>query len=225
MRIPRWKKWLSYVREIPIETLDSEFNGTLEVLMTKGRYQLCTPNAIYSFDDKYDNFVKGFEKIDWVRFKPKNALILGLGLGSIPYILEHTLQKKLSYTAVEIDESVVDLVSTYTLPRLKSPIEIVCADAFVYAQTCAEKYDLVLLDIFISDKIPKKFETTRYYEMMEDLIAPEGLLLVNKLAMTEKDRNAAAKNFKVFQQTFPNSVSLDVDNNYIFFHDSSYLKG
>lgn len=219
MQIPIWKKWWSYIRDIHIESLESEHNGTLDVFITKGRYQLCTQDAIYSYDDKYDNFVKGFNQINWDQYHPKNALILGLGLGSIPYIMEHTLGKVIDYTAVEIDEAVVDLVSTYTLPRLKSYIEIICADAFIYVQNCQQQYDMVLLDVFISDKIPTKFQSEGFYEMLGQLIAPNGILMVNRLAMTTSDRQASQENFIAFSKVFPNATNVDVHNNFIFFHD------
>lgn len=224
MKIPTWKKWLSYIREIPLEVLDSSHNGTLEVYLIKGRYQLCTANAIYSFDDKYDNFVKGFERIDWDQFHPKKALILGLGLASIPYILEHTFKKNLDYTAVEIDDAVIELASTYTLPRLQSSVEIICTDAFIFIQNCAEQYDLILLDIFVGDKIPNKFQSEHFYKMTRELISPEGILMANRLAMTENDRKRSSNNFLTFSKIFPNAVNVDVENNFIFFDDSQYLK-
>ncbi|MBL0101907.1 MAG: hypothetical protein IPP49_19210 [Saprospiraceae bacterium] len=54
------QKWLSYFTEIHIESVTSDYNEELEVLLNNGRYQLCTPNAVYSYADKYSNFGDSF---------------------------------------------------------------------------------------------------------------------------------------------------------------------
>ena len=46
----------SYLIDIPIEEKTSRFSGKLELILRKGRYALCTSNAVYSFDDLYINF-------------------------------------------------------------------------------------------------------------------------------------------------------------------------
>ena len=78
----------SYFTDVLIESASSVFNPNLELYLVDGRYQLCANDAIYSFDDKYANFAEAFDKTKWSDFQVKNALILGLGLASIPYILE-----------------------------------------------------------------------------------------------------------------------------------------
>ncbi len=75
--IPRWKYWLSHFMELHIESAPSELNPHLYVSLTRGRLQLCTANAIYSFEDLYDNFSKTFDLFK-EEFVPKEeVLILG----------------------------------------------------------------------------------------------------------------------------------------------------
>jgi len=90
-----WQKILSYFIDLSLEKSSSPYNPYLEVLLVKGRNQLITKNAIYSFDDKYENFYTSFNKIAWQKLKAKNALILGLGLGSVIYMLENNFKKKI----------------------------------------------------------------------------------------------------------------------------------
>ena len=52
MKQPLWKRLVSYLFEIHVESTSSEFNPHLYVSLYKGRYQLSTANAIYSFDKK-----------------------------------------------------------------------------------------------------------------------------------------------------------------------------
>ena len=109
MKQPLWKRFLSYLFEIHIESTSSEYNPHLYVSLQKGRYQLSTANAVYSFEDLYDNFSDAFKEIDLDRLNIQNVLILGFGLGSIPIILEQNFKKKYHYTGVEIDEEVLYL--------------------------------------------------------------------------------------------------------------------
>ncbi|MEL7021873.1 MAG: hypothetical protein AAGK47_09700, partial [Bacteroidota bacterium] len=103
MNVPTWKKWLSYLTEIHIESAPSEINPHLYVSLRRGRYQLCTANAIYSYEDLYSNFYKAFEQVNLHKIKGDRVLILGYGMGSIPYILEKKMNYDFNYTAIEID--------------------------------------------------------------------------------------------------------------------------
>ncbi len=75
MKQPFWKSLLSYIWEIPIESCASALNPDLHVSLKRGRYQLFTENAIYSYADLYDNFVKGFRQIDLSRLPNEDVLI------------------------------------------------------------------------------------------------------------------------------------------------------
>jgi hypothetical protein len=77
---PFWKNLLSYFFEFHIESAPSEVNPHLYVSLSRGRYQLATASAIYSFEDLYDNFFNAFKQINLDENPIKNVLILGLGL-------------------------------------------------------------------------------------------------------------------------------------------------
>ena len=139
---------MSYFFEFHIESAPSEINPHLYVSLSRGRYQLSTANAIYSFEDLYDNFFDAFKQIDLDKYPIKNVLVLGLGLGSIPLMLEKNFGKKYNYTAVEIDESVIYLSSKYALPQLKSNIQMICADAFAFVMQTEQKFDLICIHFY-----------------------------------------------------------------------------
>lgn len=216
MKTPLWKKWLSYLAEIPLETASSEVNDFLHVSLVKGRLQLSTEHAIYSYEDLYDNFLKAFRKIDLDRLKISDVLILGFGLGSIPYMLEKIFQKQYYYTAVEIDPTVLQLANRYTVPNIQSGMEFVCMDAWDFAEVCSETYDLIAVDLFLDDKVPEIFEQPEYLEQLKNLLNRDGFLMFNRLAHSEKDiadTNAYFEN--VFLKVFPQGCCLDVDGNYM----------
>ncbi len=225
MQAPLWKRILSHIVEFPIETTSSTYNPELYVCLSRGRYQLCTENAIYSFGDLYDNFSIAFEKIQLDQISGKEVLILGFGIGSIPIILEK-MDKKYRYTAVEIDQEIINLATKYTLDGLQSTVELICADAAVWVEQSEQKFDLIAVDLFLDDVIPVVFEQTAFLKNLERLLQPNGLLLFNRLAYTPNDE-AKAKDFfeKKFQPVFPNGTHLSVKGNWILVNERGIVNG
>ncbi|MFT4666971.1 MAG: spermidine synthase, partial [Gammaproteobacteria bacterium] len=182
MKAPLWKRLLSYIFELHIESTSSEHNPHLYVSLKNGRYQLSTANAIYSYGDLYDNFSGAFAKMDLEKAEISSVLVLGLGLGSIPIILEKVFNKQYNYTAVEIDEEIVYLASKYTLPDLESNIEIISTDASIFTLQCSQQYDLIAVDIFLDDVIPEHFQRASFLEQLKELLTTKGVVLYNHLA-------------------------------------------
>lgn len=216
MKFPAWKKYLSYLFEIPLERDGSWLNPDLQLGLKKGRYCLSTPNAIYSYDDLYDNFSKSFQKMK-IGSKPiKNVLVLGFGLGSIPYLLEKTFNLKCSYIGIEADELIALWASKYVTPTLKSPLQMVVTDALAYVDFCEDDFDLIAMDIFIDNHIPGEFETVEFLSSLKGLLSKDGILMYNRLALRQQDRENTANFFaNPFKQIFPEASYFDVGGNWM----------
>ncbi|MEN0003101.1 MAG: fused MFS/spermidine synthase [Bacteroidota bacterium] len=211
-----WKRWLSYLFELPIEQTSSEHNPLLQVLLSRGRYQLCTENAVYSFEDLYDNFYRAFRQIKIEQLPIQNVLILGLGLGSIPRMLERNFHLNFHYTAIELDEEVIYLANKYVLQHLSSPIEIICTDALAYLAQNDQQFDLICMDIFLDDTVPTPFEQVSFLEQLKNALAPDGTLLYNRLAATTADQERSRAFFEgPFRAVFPEGRLLEVLPNYV----------
>lgn len=216
MRAKKWQQWLSYVWEIPMEQVSSPYNELLSVYLKNGRYQLCTANAIYSYDDLYDNFTSAFHRLQLDRQNIEEVLLLGLGLGSIPYTLEKIFHQSYHYTAVEIDEAIIDLAHRYTLRYLDSGIDIVAADAMAYVAQTGQTFDLICMDIFQDDEVPEGFEQLTFLRQLKDLLRPDGWLLYNRLSLTKEDEQNTRTFFEeTFRAVFPDATYLDVKTNWI----------
>ena len=140
-----------------------------------------TPEAVYSYGNRYDNFFNAFKQIQIQSKEIDSVLLLGLGLGSVPYMLETYFNRDYRYTAVEIDDAIINLASKYILSDLKSEVTTICANALSYVQIDQKHYDLIAMDVFVSDYIPKEFETEAFLMHLKERIAPDGLLLFNRL--------------------------------------------
>ena len=216
MKQPFWKNILSYLTEFHIESAPSEINPHLYVSLNKGRYQLSTANAVYSYGDLYDNYFKSFRKKGVLNSNIETVLVLGFGLGSIPYMLEKKFDKKYHYTGIEIDENVIYLAEKYVLSDLNSSVELFCADAFTYVMQCRDKFDLIAMDVFLDDLVPNKFESPEFLNVLKELIAENGTLLFNRLSLTDQDLENTHFFFEhQFKQVFPNGSYLDVGGNWM----------
>lgn len=225
MKQALWKRLLSYLFEWHIESAPSETNPHLYVSLRNGRYQLCTANAVYSYEDLYTNFLWAFEQLELERLPGKDVLVLGLGLGSIPLILEKKFSKRYHYTAVELDEAVIYLAGRYGLDELSSPITTVCADAYAFLMQNEEQYSLICMDIFLDDVIPGHFESIAFLEALKEALAPGGLLLYNRLTDNKKGLEATKKFFeRRFLSVFPHGAYLDVGGNWMLMNRREVVK-
>ncbi len=199
-----WKKPLSYVHEWILERRSSPYNPDLYISYKKGRYLLNTPEAIYSYEERYDNFGQVIEKLGAERFRANEVLLLGLGLGSIPMIFERKHDLVLQYTAVELDPVVIELCSKYALPRIEAPIEIYQGDAYLWVMSTERQYDLIMMDVFSSDVIPAEMESTTYLDALDTALRPGGMLMYNRLYTLADDRKATDAYWNdVFLKRFP----------------------
>ncbi|HMG16809.1 MAG TPA: fused MFS/spermidine synthase [Saprospiraceae bacterium] len=222
--IPWWKHLLSYFKEIQIEHSSSPHNPLLLVTLKRGRYRLLTENAIYSYDDLYDNFKTALKAIHIQDRNIQEVLVLGLGLGSIPYILEKTFHKKCYITAVELDEEVVRLATQYTLKRLQYPFDIICADAALFIQITEQKYELICVDVFNDDKIPSEFYDQEVLDHLKNILSDQGILLFNMIGTNAEDIELASNYFNHhFMSTFPQAEIIRTKHNFMLLNNIKFL--
>ena len=202
--------------DVKVESTSSDYNDVLDLYISKGRYQLCSENAIYSFDDLYDNYYRSFQQLHLDELKIQEVLILGLGLGSIISMVEQKFGKKWRYTTVEIDPEVVRMAQKYVLSNLSSPVQIYNTDALLFVDQIDRTFDLICLDIFVDDIIPKKFQTVKFLTRVKEALGEDGLLLYNRLARTKKDKKVTKEFFDgPFKTVFPEATYLDVKGNWM----------
>jgi len=217
VHIPVWKKWLSHLIPVTLEEASSEQNPELSVILSQGRVQLLSGDAIYSWDDLYKNFLVAFDRLKIDERKIEDVLLLGLGLGSIPYMLEKVFNRNYHYSAVEWDETVAHLAVKYTLSRLESPIEIITADAEVFVQVTEEQFDLLIIDIFEDEITPPQFCTEEFLQACAALLRPGGLLLFNRLHGEDVSIQQVTERFfeRRFRNVFPEAWAIDTKGNWI----------
>ncbi len=221
---PLWRGWLSHFRDQTLELCEGEHGDELAVVLRKGKLMLQSNGAVYSWEDNYYNFREAFHRLDWNALPGKRTLILGLGLGSIPQMLEENFGIDLEYTAVEYDEAIVELAEHYLLGRLHSPIETIVADAEAYVMQTSDRFDLILVDIFVDDKVPENFESAAFLKALRRLLHPKGLIVSNRLTYRPGDKAGTESYFvEIWRKQLPKAAYLDVRSNWMLFSDKKFL--
>lgn len=98
---------------ITLEKVGSAVSGELQVLMDSGRMMLNSPAATYSCEDRYTSLQKALKAIGPRLSGVQHALVLVLGLGSAPYLLQKHYAAGYPIDCVEVDPEVISLAHTF----------------------------------------------------------------------------------------------------------------
>jgi len=206
----------SYFQPVVLEQTGSAYNPQLNILLDKGQYQLCTKDAIYSYGTRYHNFRKAFELIDLNQWEKPRILLLGLGLGAVPYMLEQKFNKICEFVGVEIDGVIIGLANDYVLSDLESYVETYECDASSFFNTSHERFDIIAMDIFQSAKIPTKFQSEEFVSTLKNALSENGVLLYNRLSIDEEDEKQNTAFAELFFKIFPKAANVNFKSNGIF---------
>ena len=112
-----------------------------------------------------------------------HCLILGLGGGSVAKLVRK-YWPDCKITGVDIDPVIVELGKKYLgLGQIRMETEI--CDAFTYP-LYAVRYDLVIVDLYVGDKFPEKFEKEEFLKKL----TKNKIVIFNRLYFGEKRKEA-----------------------------------
>ncbi|MBK9108956.1 MAG: fused MFS/spermidine synthase [Saprospiraceae bacterium] len=208
-------KLLSYIVDIPIEQLSSEFNPTIHLFLSCGEFKLVSDTAIYSYGLKYEHFVAAFKKIKIESKNPKSILILGLGTGSIPQMLQSKFNIQANFDFVEKDPEIIFLFEKYQDYIFTGQFKCYCEDGLDFLKNSRKKYDLICMDIFEDSTIPKKFESKDFLELLKANLNVSGILLYNRLHDNSENQKKNNDFLVPFSQIFPRHLVFKHDYNWI----------
>ena len=179
-----------------IEKRKSDVSGKIEVLFTNGKYVLDSAHVNYSFGGLHTVFQKAFSQFGIKGREIKNVLILGFGSGSVASILQDEYGKNVEMVGVEKDEEVIALAKKYfSIDKYKS-LTLHCEDADDFVQSCNQKFDLIVMDVFVDLDVPKKFSEEKYISSLGNLLSDKGILFYNLVIHNEKVRDKGTRLFK-----------------------------
>ncbi len=123
-----------------------------------------------------------------------NSLILGLGGGTVAKLIKKYWPQS-EITGVEIDPVMVELGKKYLG---LGNAEIIIQDAYEYTKKNKEIYDLAIVDLYVGDEFPNKFEDEEFLK----LLTKNKSVIFNRLYFGEK-RKEAVKFGNKLEKVFP----------------------
>lgn len=116
---------------------------------------------------------------------PRRVLIVGLGGGAMVRFLTHH-EPQVQIDAVEIDPVVVRLADEYFGVRSGGNVRVHTADAVVFVESTADRYDLILMDAFLRPSsgtdatgVPTGLKTLAFLGRLKQALAPGGIVAFN----------------------------------------------
>lgn len=211
--MPWYKSILGLFSEKVIYRTGSQFNPILEVVATGSHLQLDTPHVNYSFGGLHRAFQQLFKKMDIKRANPKSVLILGFGAGSIASILQHEYKLRCTITGVEIDPEVIALGRRFFKTNSFADLTIIEEDAFPYIGKNQDKFDLVVVDLYLDMEVPVQAETRDFAIQLKEAITKNGKLVFNKYIYNDSTGQSADQLNNILNEIFGNVKTYQTGHN------------
>lgn len=183
--------------------IESEYSGMMEVTSVNGKKSLNTKNANYSFGTLQRLLETGLSKVDLKNVS--SVLLLGMGGGSVVFSLRNKLKYKGKIEAVEFDKKIIEIARDEFSILQFDDLIIKNAEAFKYVQQSEDKFDLIIIDLFIDTKVPPQFYSRDFVENLCGLMSPKSSLIFN-LGIGEANRNKRNTVIEHFQANSEYSV-------------------
>lgn len=159
--------------------IKSEYNGNLELTTIFGKTFLNTANTNYSYGSLQKVLKFSLKQIDVT--KAEHILVLGLGGGSVLKTLRTDFNYAGSVTAVDIDPVIIDIARNEFGIVNNLNTSIVCADAQDYLTSTRDKFDIIIIDLFIDNRIPDRFLTETFWCEVIKGLKNNGTIIFNIL--------------------------------------------
>lgn len=138
---------------------------------------LNSAHANYSYDSLKRILKFGLTKVDLTSVD--TILLLGLGGGSVIKTLREDFDFSGSITAVELDNTIIDIAAKEFQIYSNSKLEIIYNDAFEFVKKNQRLFDLIIIDLFIDNLVPEVFYSTRFWENISKSIQKSGCFIFN----------------------------------------------
>jgi len=109
---------------------------------------------------------------------PTRILVIGLGGGTIPSFL-HAHYPRATIDVVDIDPDVVDVAKRFFGFREDAKLRAHVADGRRFIEECDEPYDLIFLDAFGSEEIPRHLSTREFLQAVRRALTRDGVAVGN----------------------------------------------
>jgi spermidine synthase len=103
------------------------------------------------------------------------TLVIGLGGGSLVKRMWRDYPW-MRIDAVELDPDVIEIArELFALPD-DERIRVIAGDGRAYVETCPERFDILVIDAFDDDRVPRSLTTEEFMRACRDRLTPDGVI-------------------------------------------------
>lgn len=146
--------------------------------------------------------------------KPKSAIVLGLGGGSMIHALRH-YDAGIKLTAVELRPGVIDAAKRYFRVQPSKKLQLVEGDALAFLSSADHKRcDLIFADIYTNDGVDENQLSQQFIDGALRLLKADGMLVLNCWKEHSRDDALLARLQACFAQVY---ACLTTGGNWVIF--------
>lgn len=184
MQVTRLQRILSFLFPVKIWKGSGTHNEVLELFLSNGEWQLATADAIYSDGTRYRPLAKAFNLLGQRLAAVERVLLLGSGMGSGVQILRK-MGFHPDFVLVDADQRILELAS---LSLGKDRTTYVCADAAQFVAQCTNRFDLIIVDVFIGRTVPSFVSDEGFIKKCRSMVHTGGTLVINYMLNSDEDK-------------------------------------
>lgn len=178
MKLPEsFLRFLSYFFVIHQRKVQSSVSGTIEINFANGRKVLDSENTNYSYGALQQVLRYGLTKLNLQRVS--SILLLGVGGGSVIKTLQNEFRYKGKITGVELDPILLEMARVEFGVEASDSVNLIAGDANDFLSTSLEKFDLIIIDLFVDTDIPAFVFEVPFWNLIIANLSPEGRFLFN----------------------------------------------
>lgn len=121
----------------------------------------------------------------------EKVLLLGLGGGDVVKLITN-YQTNVTMTVVELENEVVQVAKDYFGITPSENLQIITEDAKAYLERNKQNYDLIIVDLYDGDGIPKFVTTKKFLIDVKRTLEPCGQAIFNYASHSFRVRDFAS---------------------------------
>ena len=141
------------------------------------------------------------------RPQPASVAMVGLGGGSIAKFCRQYLPDA-RMEVVENNPHVIARRDEFCIPQDSPDFRVIAGDGADFVRSRVGEFDVLLLDGYDSEGLPRRLSTQRFYDDCHRLLRPEGILVIN-LQYDSPQYEACLQHIR---RTFDGAVLVVVDD-------------
>jgi spermidine synthase len=137
-----------------------------------------------------------------IALKPdaSRTLVIGLGGGTVVKRMWRDYPD-MHVDVVELDPEVVEVAYRFFEVPVDERIRVFSCDGRSFLETATDTYDIVIVDAFDEDQVPRPLTTEEFMRVLRDRLAPDGVVAYNFIGSLKGDHS---KPFRSLYRTLAN---------------------